>query len=232
MRLWTIQPVEFWNLSTERGVIRCDGRRILWPRHFGPYYRWMKTQMEKRIPGYGGRYPIWCYVKKPDLRSTSFGKGGTRQVRIEFEAPDEKVLISDFGLWHVPLNNGYLGVSEVDCDAFDRMVEERNGRRFARPCDDDYPEDLKERLLDSWERIFPDRWHELEDREFYGATGSIEAARWYDLQACVEEVPVGWVVKTREFTTRYSEYEQDSKKKRAWERSIKRARQQTSRTDP
>lgn len=120
----------------------------------------------------------------------------------------------------------------MDCDAFDRMVEERTARKFARPCDDDYPEDLKERLLDSWERIFPDRWHELEHKEFYGATGSIEAARWYDLQACVEEVPVGWVVKTREFTTRYSEYEQDSKKKRAWERSIKRARERMGRTDP
>lgn len=212
MPLWTIQTAEFWDLCKERGAIRCDGRRILWPQDFGPYYRWMKGQMEKRIPGYGGRYPVWCYVKKPDLRSTSLGEGGTRQVCIEFEAPDEKVLFSDFELWHVPLNNGYLGASEADRDAFDRMVEERTGRKFARPRDDDYPEDLKEKLLDSWEWIFPDRWHELEDRESYGTTESIQAARWYDLQACVEEVPISWVLGTREFTARYSEYERDSKK--------------------
>lgn len=120
---------------------------------------------------------------------------------------EERVLVSDFLLWHIPLNGGYLGTSEADDDAFYREVEERLGRKHARVEDEDFPEDLRERALGSWERIFPDRWHELEDPGWFGEIPGL-------LQACVEEIRVEEVVKAEEFTTRYGEYEQDSKRSR------------------
>ncbi len=115
------------------------------------------------------------------------------------------------------MNGGYLGTSEADDDDFYRELEERLGRKYARVEDEDFPEDLKERVSDSWQRILPDRRRELEDLGWFG-----ETSRY--LQACVEEIRVEEVVRAGEFTTRHGEYEQASKKKRAFERSIRKAR--------
>ncbi len=217
VRLWTIQPVGFWEASKEKGVLRSDGRRLAHGQDFRRPYRWLRGQMKKSVPGYGGRPPLWFWTEKPDMRKTCWAAGGLRMVRLEVEVPEERVLVSDFLLWHTPLNGGYLGTSEADDDAFYREVEERLGRKHARVEDEGFPEDLKKRALASWERIFPDRWHELGGSDWLGEIPGL-------LQACAEEIRVEEVVRVGKFTTRYGEYEQDSKKKRAFERSIKKAR--------
>ncbi len=198
MRLWTIQPIGFYESSREKGVLRADGRKI--GRDWTPQYCWMREQMKKRVPGYKGRYPIWAYPFKPDMRRRHWGIGGQRVARIEFEAPEEKVLVSDYDLWHVPLNFGYLGTSEEDEDAFDREEEERLGRKYARLPDPDYPEDLALRVYDSWERIFPDRWDEFTDPSYYLGSGDPY------LQAVVEEVPIGWIRRVDFYTLRDDRY--------------------------
>ncbi len=196
--------------------MRCSKEKIDWPE-FIHYYDWIREQMIRRIPGYGGAYPIWLWAKKPDMRKTGWGPGGQKLVRIEAEIPEERVLLSDFNLWHTPLNDGYLGISKADDDAFEAEVEKRTGRKFARITDPDFPEDLKRRVIDSWERIFPDRWGELDDPEWFGEVPGV-------LQACVEEVSLEEVVRAERFTLRYAEYERDSKKKRTYEESIRKAR--------
>ena len=202
VRLWTVQGEAFWRTLTDRGVLRADGRRLSLGRDFCRQYRWLRERMTERVKDYGGRPPIWCWTEKPDMRGIR-RPGGVRVVRAELEIPAERVLVSDFDLWHVPLGNGYLAVDEADDEAFDREARQRTGRRFPRWYEEDFPEDLRERLLGSWERVFPDRWGELKDPELYG-TGKEEDRR---LQACVEEIRFGDVVGVEQFVTRRGAWE-------------------------
>lgn len=53
--MWTIQPVEVWEQLQARRLLYANGRHIF--PNFRFAYQWMRDQMVKRIPGYGGRYP-------------------------------------------------------------------------------------------------------------------------------------------------------------------------------
>lgn len=202
VRLWTVQEEAFWRTLEEGGVLRADGRRLSLGRDFRRQYRWLRERMKERVKGYGGRAPIWCWTKKPDMRGI-WGPGGVRVVRAKLEIPAERVLVSDFDLWHVPLSNGYLAVDEADDEVFVREVRERTGHRFPRWYEEDFPEGLRERVLDSWERVFPDRWGELKDPERYGP-GPEEDRR---LQGCVEEIRPGDVLGVERFVTRRGAWE-------------------------
>lgn len=131
------------------------------------------------------------------MRETGYGPGGLEVYRVEVEVPDERVLLSEMGLWHVPLNNGYLAVSEEDDDAFDEEARRLTGRKFPRWGDPDFPPHLAEKVLDSWERIFPDRIDELGEY----SRGGTEC--W---QACVEYLHPGEIVKEERFILRRSRY--------------------------
>ncbi|MDP9440103.1 MAG: DUF3841 domain-containing protein [Actinomycetota bacterium] len=199
--MWTIQEEAFWRTFEKRGVLRADGRRLSLGREFRRQYRWLRQTMKERVAGYGGRPPIWCWLEKPDMRGI-WGLGGVPVVRAELEIPSERVLVSDFELWHVPLNNGYLAAERADDEAFDREAEERTGRPFPRWYEEDFPEDLSAKVLDSWERVFPDRWGELVDPEWHG-----DGRHDRRLQACVEEIRPGDVVRVERFVTRRGAWE-------------------------
>ena len=55
VRVWTIQVVEVLERLEAERVLYADPSRI--PEEFRHAYDWMRTQMERRIPGYGGHYP-------------------------------------------------------------------------------------------------------------------------------------------------------------------------------
>lgn len=153
MRLWTIQPVLFYDRLCKEGSIACDASLSecidQGPGIFIPPYDWMAEQMRRRIgePPAGVRYPIWAWYalygrhQKPDLRWTEFRYYSGGQVCIEVEIPDAEVLLSDEEEWHVVLNDGYCSPG-VDIEAehgwFERLPEEERRR-------------LK---TESWERIF------------------------------------------------------------------------------
>lgn len=50
---------------------------------------------------------------------------GTQGVRLEVEIPDAQVLLSDFDLWHYPLNYWYLPDDEEDDWRFERRCAEK-----------------------------------------------------------------------------------------------------------
>jgi hypothetical protein len=78
MRLWTIQPVEVWNMIQETGVYIADPDKAFChgDKNCTRAYKWMVTQMEKRIGAKpeGVTYPVWAWHtqeykhKKPDFR--------------------------------------------------------------------------------------------------------------------------------------------------------------------
>lgn len=132
--LWTIQSEAAWCTAQQHGILQADGRRV-W-RHFRPSYHWMMDQMRKRIPKYTGRFPLWAWEHKVDLRSTHLLPTGSRGVRIQFEVSERHILRSNFEHWHAVLNNSFLCLSE---DEWDQWAQAG------------YPQEDAQR---SWERIF------------------------------------------------------------------------------
>lgn len=128
---WTLQKEEVWNQSKQQGYIEGLQQYAMYPTE----YLWMMKQMKKRIPNYSGEYPIWLWIKKPDMRSTSHFGSYTKCVRLTVELDEKDVLISDFEDWHIVLNDGFNADDE-------------------REYEDFYAGNLKVTKEQSWERIF------------------------------------------------------------------------------
>lgn len=130
-----------------RGEFRGDGRRV-W-RNMRPAYAWMMQQMERRLPEYGGGFPVWLWHRpRPDFRNPGHLPRGTHGVLIEVELPRERVLLSDFETWNGVLNRFYLALSDR---------EERDWNRRTAGLDQysgPLPEPYESELLMIWERIF------------------------------------------------------------------------------
>jgi hypothetical protein len=110
--LWTIQHEEAWKCFEKCGILKADGRRI-WKEFVAPY-RWMSGQMKKRLANCRCRYPIWAWCRKPDLRHSGYLPKGTQGICLEIRVPAQRVLLSDFGSWHLVLSNSYLPLHEKE----------------------------------------------------------------------------------------------------------------------
>lgn len=95
-------------------------------------------------------YPIWGWYiynglhKKPDLRCSGHGASGKQMVCIELEISDNKVLLSDFDLWHYVLNNWYLGDSTNEEELDDEWE-----------WLDTLPKQERQNIIEkSWDKIF------------------------------------------------------------------------------
>lgn len=134
MILWTMQPLEIWDIINEKGYYRCDDSKsnMLEPE-IGEKYKWLVRQMRKRIgpPPAGVTFPVWAWYKqngnhkKPDLRSERwyYGPGKEKYTCIELEIADDQVLLSDFDAWCIILLNGLLCESEEEADRLDHFYE-------------------------------------------------------------------------------------------------------------
>lgn len=154
MRLWTMQPVEVYDILMRDGIFTCDPEKVPEPS-FCDRYAWLNKKLdEKDKKPSEVDYPIWAWYrfdskeKKPDLRHSCYGMRGDKMVCLELEVPDEKVLLSDFDLWHFPLNNWWLD----DCfhpgygdDESDKAHEWFNGLT---------KEEQQVEKEKSWEQIF------------------------------------------------------------------------------
>ena len=177
MILWTIQDMAAWERLQKKGGLRADGRRAqAYHRHA---YRWMAEQMRLRLPHPHARFPLWGWYRwqgiqqaRPDLRASGHLEKGMAGVRIEFEVPEDRVLLSDFDAWHCVLNRCFLSLREEEEETFAENLK-RAGVRWGWP----YPEPFHSRIVSSWERIFnleagaPEWWGPLSER-------SVQATFW------------------------------------------------------
>ena len=147
MRLWTFRDPNEWRAAEKAGRLRADGRRVM-ERGFRPAYRWMMSQMRKRIVGYGGRFPLWAWAEKgpADLRRAGHGTKGSEMLLVTCEVPAERVLLSDFAAWHFALNGWHLGLTEAEDASWERRWQHR------KP--DQLPPAARRRMERSWERMF------------------------------------------------------------------------------
>ena len=184
MILWTIQMAEALDRLERKGRLEADWRRV--EKSWLPAFRWMAQQMTLRLGIRQRRPPVWAWhsylgarKRRPDLRSSGHLPRGATGVRIEFDAPEGLVLLSDFDMWHCALNNWYLALS----DSEDRRVE-------ALKQKDKLPQQM---IVRSWERMFA-----------LGCGSTKEWGRRSDrvIQACVPRVEAGWVRRVDRFTAR------------------------------
>lgn len=184
MRLWTIQYPEAYKDLCEKGYLRVPDDRVdeLWKKS----YDWLVGEMIKKIgkPPSGVHYPLWAWHtldgkrNKPDLRMGGYAKRGERQVLIEFEIPDDKVVLTDFCLWHFVLNDFWI------IDAVDDNEWEEKHKWFENHSQ----EEQKILKVKSWQKVFDT--HKAESK--FTQTG-------YDIQATFWELKREWVISTREF---------------------------------
>lgn len=158
MRLWTIQGIEIYEQLVKEGVTYCTKPSWGDDDRFMYAYHWMAEQMRKRIgepPVEGIEYPLWAWYQydsakknKPPRSPKDVSEG--LSAYMEIEIPEDKVLLSDFDEWHLPLNQG----------------PNRNWRKIWKKMDlqdkiagrsldfMEYPQDLRQEIVDSWEGIF------------------------------------------------------------------------------
>ncbi|WP_272150111.1 DUF3841 domain-containing protein [Tenacibaculum aiptasiae] len=89
--------------------------------------------------------------RRPDLRTSGFLPQGTKGVRIEFEKPKNQVLLSDFLLWHYPLNYWYIADNEKQDLNFDKLL---NKAKVKFSDIEQYPDSLKDLTEKSWDKVF------------------------------------------------------------------------------
>lgn len=138
MLVYTVHPVHHYKRLLEQGYLEGVERHAMFPES----YRWMMGQMAERIPGYDGEtYPMWVWKRPKGLGQAALGKRGSRCVMLTLDVPEEQILWSSFGDWHMVLNNGPVTFDEEEWESFGR-----------------YRDRDMERVRASWPRIFDEAW--------------------------------------------------------------------------
>lgn len=121
MKLFTLQPPNVWNTLEHQGVfhaLKSKSENLKDLKTFGYAYEYMTDIMllkgiEKPLRyNFSINTPIWAWFLHNgknfvDLRmETRVNPKGS--VCIELDVPDEKVLLSGYEIWHMPLNNAYI----------------------------------------------------------------------------------------------------------------------------
>ena len=192
MKLWTIQTTEFYDTLKKNGVVYCDRESWLC-QEYRDMYDWMANEMRKRIgnpPNPEVRYPIWAWYQyhsrkkpKPPISPNVLDSDQEVGVMLEIEIPDDEVLLSDFDLWHVPLNGHPISDDMKLMHRFKAFRATLGGS-----CDfEDYPEDLKHDIMITWSAVFDLR---TKLRQW------MAKAMWNrSIQACFWELKLEQVVK-------------------------------------
>ncbi len=197
VKLWTIQDETTHTAFISEGVFR--GSEEFVPSYSKEGYNWMKTQMQKRIgpPKEITQYPVWAWYqsrgahsKRPDLRESCHLPKGTVGYRLEFEKEEDKVLLSDFEMWHSPLAHQYF-IADSESEAVD--FESELIKRFNTSSFFNLPHAIRMKIKKSWEKIF-----DLDfDVDYYTKPFDQKC-----IQATFWELHLNEVVKVDRFTAR------------------------------
>jgi hypothetical protein len=203
MLVWSILTEPAWKELRRKGRLRASRRHVA-KEFIGPYV-WMADQMERRLkvprPS-KDILPLWAWYqwegnrRKPDLRASGHLPQGDRGVRVEFQATNTEVLLSDFDLWHYVLNYWYLPESDNDDKAFEKKLARLGLSFYKRDHQNPLPDARYRRAIErSWERIFDIEWA---DR----AHSIAEPPEKKSLQATLWEIRLEDVAETNAFTGR------------------------------
>jgi hypothetical protein len=116
-------------------------------------YEWMKDAMDEaglkgRVPGIN---PWWCWIRVGNGQDKPTHLHACEShVLLELSLSPDQVLLSDFHMWHVPLNYWMHAEDEAE-EVFERELSAA-GLNIYR--DKPLPEPFHTRVLDSWRSVF------------------------------------------------------------------------------
>lgn len=117
-KYYTIQTIEAWDVALKKGYLEGD-KNYIYDEYFLDSYKWMMSQMRKRLTKYKGEFPIWMWTERPDLRCSGHLARGANGVLLEINIDEKDVLLSDFMAWHCILNNMFLPLNEDEDNLFE-----------------------------------------------------------------------------------------------------------------
>jgi hypothetical protein len=201
--IWSILTEQAWDELQQKGRLAANSRHV--DNEDLAAYAWMVSQMERRLtipkPS-DDTMPIWAWWQwlgdrhRPDLRAGWHLPKGTRGVRVELHVENDRVLLSDFELWHYVLNYWYLPKSEKEGESFEKKLT-RVGLSV-HGCSHQKPlahVKFRREVERSWERIFDLSWTDPEHN-------IVHRARDRSIQGTMWELLLEDVVDTTEFTAR------------------------------
>lgn len=152
MIMWTIQPYSVYQQLVKNAYFYCDPNKSAnWKdTDFRLAYQWMIKQLEVKAarPCNQITTPLWAWYRSHDYRHQRpdfrWSRDYSDEVCIEFDIPEEKVLLSDFEAWHFVLNNWYYS------SARSKEEWEQDEKRFDSLSKIEQ-QHIKER---SWQQIF------------------------------------------------------------------------------
>ena len=185
MTLYTCQTLKAYDILVKTGSLSCDREHA--DKDFIKAYDWLKDQMIQRgitpkVDNSEDVYPIWAWYdfggEIPDCDSADLGIPNETMMFLKLEVEPSRVLLSDFDLWHYPINGWYLAKNEVE----DEPPE---------IYDDTYYENEKA----SWSRIF-----DLYDKELLEYHGMLNSPRY--IQGVLWSINLEDVVFAKKFVCR------------------------------
>lgn len=183
MRLWTIQPLEVIKIIEENGEFTCDTRLSENYEDFHDAYLWLVKQMDKRGIEHPKTLtlPLWAwhtFDKKhmqPNLGCGQLGVPNEKYACIEFEIPDNQVLLSDYNAWHYVLNRSWYddSTNEEEWENMHAWFDSLNGEK---------KEELRKK---SWQKIFN---LEFRDSNWNSNGHYIQATFWVLKKSMIKNV--------------------------------------------
>lgn len=200
MKLWTIQPIHrLVDLQNDK-IIHGSWDHVEkidedYPDYWIRPYKWMHEQMKERLPACSDNSPIWAWTQRPDLRMYRhiWNEAGWC-VRIGFEAPENRFLVSDYEAWHHVLNRFPYTLSEAEWEAWwakakGREAELIEGGLERKEAHKQAHSEMDQEMKATWTRIF--------DLDAPRDTTWLGEDTTY--QACVDGVEESWVTEVRSF---------------------------------
>jgi hypothetical protein len=100
VRVYSYQHVNAYEAAKETGFF--TGNHPYRYEEYSDAYTWMRDQMSVRISDFSGEYPVWAYLKRPNLKADPIPKD---ELLITALVPRKRMLLSDYNKWHHPLND-------------------------------------------------------------------------------------------------------------------------------
>jgi hypothetical protein len=118
IRVYTYQGEEAYQEYLRNGYLAGNSEHLEKDCEWLDAYDWMKGQMARRIPAYSGDYPVWAWAKRPSAKRKTYKTMADSKYRFTAIVPVERVLPSDYDLWHSPLNGFAVTKTEAEFDSF------------------------------------------------------------------------------------------------------------------
>ena len=153
IQAWTFVPKVILDEVLAGAIQECPIELSEEDSNFRRAYQWMMDSMD--LAGIQGREPgispWWCWITAGDGYTMPTDRhSDDSTVLLELSLDPSEVLLSDFGMWHVPLNYWFNAEDEVE-EAFEKELEAVGLNIYhTKPL----PEPYHSRVQQSWLKVF------------------------------------------------------------------------------